>query len=52
MEMRSRGAANTHWRGATRTLTLCYELAQEFAELHRDHAEDGKASKRKRPRRS
>jgi Putative metallopeptidase len=52
LEMRSCGAANAHWRGATRTLTLCYELAQEFAELHRDYAQAGKPPNRKRPRRS
>jgi hypothetical protein len=52
MEMRSCGVANAHWRGSTRTLTLCYELAQEFAELHRDYGESEKSVKRQRPRRS
>ena len=51
MEMRACGAANAHWRGSTRTLTLCYELAQEFAELHRGYGESDKSLKRKRAHR-
>jgi hypothetical protein len=33
MEMRSCGAADAAWTGATRTLHVCYEVAQDFAEL-------------------
>jgi hypothetical protein len=33
MEMRSCGAADAAWTGATRTLHICYELAQDFAQL-------------------
>jgi hypothetical protein len=33
IEMRSCGAADAAWTSATRTLQVCYELAQGFAEL-------------------
>jgi Putative metallopeptidase len=33
MEMRSCGGADAAWTGATRTLHVCYEMAQDFAEL-------------------
>jgi Putative metallopeptidase len=36
MEMRSCGEANARWTIPTRRLHVCYELAQEFAELYRD----------------
>jgi len=36
MEMRTCGEANARWTIPTRRLHVCYELAQEFAELYRD----------------
>jgi hypothetical protein len=36
MEMRSCGDAAATWTAATRTLQVCYEMAQDFAELYRD----------------
>jgi putative metallopeptidase DUF4344 len=37
VEMRSCGEPNARWTVPTRTLHVCYELAQEFVELYRDH---------------
>jgi hypothetical protein len=34
VELRTCGEANAHWSGRNRTLHLCYELADEFAELY------------------
>jgi Putative metallopeptidase len=36
MEMRSCGDAGATWTIPTRTLHVCYEMAQDFAELYRD----------------
>jgi hypothetical protein len=36
VEMRSCGEPNARWTIPTRTLHICYELAQEFLELYRD----------------
>jgi hypothetical protein len=36
LEMKSCGAINAHWIDETRRLTLCYDLAADFAELYRD----------------
>ena len=36
IEMRSCGDADATWTIATRTLNVCYEMAQDFAELYRD----------------
>jgi Putative metallopeptidase len=40
VEMRSCGEPNARWTIPTRTLHVCYELAQEFVELHRDFGGD------------
>jgi putative metallopeptidase DUF4344 len=40
MELRSCGEADATWTAATRTLHLCYEMAQDFAELYRDFGRD------------
>jgi hypothetical protein len=40
VEMRSCGAPNARWTIPTRTLHVCYELAQEFVELYRDFGGD------------
>jgi hypothetical protein len=39
LEMQSCGAANARWDLATRKLTLCYELAAEFARLYRAYGD-------------
>jgi putative metallopeptidase DUF4344 len=38
LEMQSCGFPNARWDLATLKLTLCYELAAEFADLYRDYA--------------
>ena len=50
VEMRSCDNANAHWSGKERKLLICYELAQEFAELYRDYGQTKTASKPKRQR--
>jgi hypothetical protein len=50
VEMRSCDNANASWSGKTRTLLICYELAQEFAELYRDYGQIKTATKSKRGR--
>jgi Putative metallopeptidase len=40
VEMRSCGDPNARWTIPTRTLHVCYELAQEFVELYRDFGGD------------
>jgi hypothetical protein len=40
IEMRSCGDADATWTIATRTLAVCYEVAQDFAELYRDFGHD------------
>jgi hypothetical protein len=37
LKMQSCGFANARWNIPTRTLTVCYELASEFADLYRDY---------------
>lgn len=37
LEMQTCGFINAKWDQSTRKLTLCYELAQDFAELYRDY---------------
>jgi Putative metallopeptidase len=46
LEMQSCGFPNAHWDLPTHTLTVCYELALEFADLYRTYADvraDGSA---------
>ena len=38
IEMRSCGAVVATWIASTRTLSVCYEMAEDFAELYRDFA--------------
>ena len=38
MEMRSCGQVGARWTIPTRTLHICYEMAQDFAHLYRDYA--------------
>jgi hypothetical protein len=35
-EARSCGAPHAHWDAVTRTVTICYELAEDFARLYAD----------------
>ena len=44
MEMQTCGGFNTGWNEATRKLTLCYELAADFAELYRNYNDQPMAS--------
>jgi Putative metallopeptidase len=37
LEMQTCGVVNAAWVQETRKLTLCYELAQDFADLYRDY---------------
>jgi Putative metallopeptidase len=37
LKMQSCGFANARWNIPTRTLTVCYELVSEFADLYRDY---------------
>ena len=39
LEMQSCGFPNARWDLATKKLTLCYELAREFADLYRDYGD-------------
>jgi Putative metallopeptidase len=38
LELKTCGFINAEWIEATRTITLCYELAEDFFELYRDFA--------------
>jgi Putative metallopeptidase len=38
LEMQSCGFVNARWVASTHKLTLCYELATDFAELYRDYS--------------
>jgi hypothetical protein len=40
MEMRTCGEAGAAWSVAARTLYVCYEMAQDFAQLYRDSGND------------
>jgi hypothetical protein len=37
LETQTCGFANAHWVPSAHKLTLCYELAEDFAELYRDY---------------
>jgi hypothetical protein len=50
LEMQSCGEPDAHWRFTNRKLTLCYEMAAEFAELYRDYAQEWRPKARKRAR--
>jgi Putative metallopeptidase len=42
-EMATCGESAAQWQTSTRKLFLCYELAQEFAQLYRDYGQEWKA---------
>jgi hypothetical protein len=46
MEMQSCGEVGANWR--LRRLKLCYEMAQDFAQLYRDYGDKLKSSKKKK----
>jgi hypothetical protein len=48
LEMRSCGDINAAWVDATRKLTVCYELAEDFAELYRDFGAAPPAKKKQK----
>jgi hypothetical protein len=50
MEMRSCGDVGARWTIPTRTLHICYEMAQDFAELYRDYAQGRKPPKQPKRR--
>ena len=39
LEMQSCGSSGAYWNRSTRKVTLCYEMAAEFAELYRNYGE-------------
>jgi hypothetical protein len=39
IEARACGGPNAYWTSKTQTLTLCYELVEEFAQLFADHSD-------------
>jgi hypothetical protein len=43
LEMAACGQPAAQWQSAKRKLLLCYDLAQDFAELYRDYGQDLKA---------
>jgi hypothetical protein len=48
LEMQSCGIINARWVVTTRKLTLCYELAADFAELYRDFNSPQTAKKKRK----
>ena len=50
LEMRTCGSANATWNESTRKLTLCYELAADFAELYRSYNDKLMASANPNPK--
>ena len=46
--MQSCGSPNAGWDPSTRKLTLCYELASDFAELYRGYGDVRAADSSKR----
>jgi hypothetical protein len=47
MEMQSCGEVGANWR--SRKLKLCYEMAQDFAELYRDYGKPKPPTRKKKP---
>ena len=50
LEMQTCGFINAKWDPATRKLTLCYELAADFAELYRDYGIPRRESRTRKSR--
>jgi hypothetical protein len=51
LEWQSCGFINARWVQSTQRLTLCYELAQDFAELYRDFNVEPTSAKSAKPKR-
>jgi hypothetical protein len=47
LEMQSCGESNAHWDISVRKIIVCYEIADEFAQLYLDYGEEHEAAKRK-----
>jgi Putative metallopeptidase len=50
LEMQTCGFINAKWDESTRKLTLCYELAEDFAELYRDYGIPRRESRARKSR--
>ena len=50
LEMQSCGFINATWTGSIRKLTICYELAADFAELYRDFNAVALANRKRKSR--
>jgi hypothetical protein len=50
LEMQTCGFINAKWDQSTRKLTLCYELAEDFAELYRDYGIPRRESRARKSR--
>jgi len=50
LEMQTCGFINAKWDRSTRKLTLCYELAEDFAELYRDYGMPRRESRARKSR--
>jgi hypothetical protein len=50
LEMQTCGFINAKWDQSTRKLTLCYELAEDFAELYRDYGIPKRESRARKSR--
>jgi hypothetical protein len=50
LEMQTCGSANATWNESTRRLTLCYQLAADFAELYRSYNDKLMASAKSNPK--
>jgi hypothetical protein len=46
LEMASRGEINAKWQAGNRKTFLCYELAQDFAQLYRGYGQEWNPSQR------
>jgi Putative metallopeptidase len=51
LETQTCGGINAQWVAETRKLTLCYELAADFAELYRDFGSEPPTSKKRKSKR-
>ena len=48
LEMATCGEATAQWQTSNHKLFLCYELAQEFAQLYRDYGQEWKTPPKER----
>jgi hypothetical protein len=45
--MQSCGESNAHWDISVRKIIVCYEIADEFAQLYLDYGEEREAAEHK-----